>query len=383
MRAPLPALAAAALLLLAAPAGAADPIACPAVGTWIEPGKAKKLKIDDVIDEAAGRRIVLLGEQHATVEHQRWELQTIAAIHGRRPDLVLGFEMFPRRAQPVLDRWVKGELDERAFLLAVEWDRVWGYDPAYYMPLFHFARANRIRMVALNVDRAVVGRVGRDGIAGVPRDQREGVGDPAPPSAAYLDRLAEAYRQHRDDPAAKRPAPGDPAFLRFVDAQLLWDRAMAEALDAAARADKGRPVVGVMGMGHLEGRDGVPAQLAALGRKDAYVLLAWTLKDGCAPPAKGLADAAFAVAPSPAAQTVQLGVRMEPHAEGARIAFVAADSVAAAAGIVVGDVVIAAAGEAITGPGALGQVLRRMMPGVWLPLVVRRDGRMLDLVARF
>jgi S1-C subfamily serine protease len=57
--------------------------------------------------------------------------------------------------------------------------------------------------------------------------------------------------------------------------------------------------------------------------------------------------------------------------------------VAAASGLLAGDVVLAAAGEAISGPGALGQVLRRQAPGTWLPLVVRRDGRMLDLVARF
>ena len=374
----------AALAMLPAAGRAADAPACPAVGSWIEPGKTKPLKAEDVIDEAAGRRIVLLGEQHAQAEHQRWELHTIAAIHGRRPDLVLGFEMFPRRAQPVLDRWVKGELDERAFLDAAEWDRVWGHDQAFYLPLFHFARANRVRMVALNIDRAVVSRVGREGMARVPRDQREGVGDPASASAAYLDRLAEVYRQHQDDPVAKRPAPDDPAFLRFVDAQLLWDRAMAEALEAASRANKGRPVIGVMGMGHVEHRDGVPAQLAALGRKDAYVLSAWTRRDDCAPPAKGLADAVFVVAPSPAtAQPMRLGVMMEPHAEGARITLVAANSVAAAAGIAIGDVVLAAAGEAISGPGALGRVLRRQPPGTWLPLVVRRDGRMLDLVARF
>ena len=382
MRLPIAALMAA--LAAAASASAADPASCPAAGAWLEPGKEKPLKAEDVIDEAAGRRVVLLGESHDQAEHQRWELHTIAALHGRRPDLVLGFEMFPRRAQPVLDRWVKGELDERAFLQAVEWDRVWGYDAAAYMPLFHFARVNRVGMIALNVDRATVARVRRDGLASVPKDRREGVGDPVSARPAYLDRLAEVYRQHRDDPAAKRPAPDDSAFLRFVDAQLLWDRAMAEALDAASRTHKGRPVVGVMGMGHVEHRDGVPAQLAALGRKDAYAMLAWTGRADCARPAEGLADAAFVVAPSPAPpRSLILGVRLEPHPEGARIALVAADSVAAASGLLAGDVVLAAAGEAISGPGALGQVLRRQAPGTWLPLVVRRDGRMLDLVARF
>jgi uncharacterized iron-regulated protein len=55
-------------------AQAADPPGCPPLGVWVEPGKAKPLKPDEVIGEAADRRIVLLGERHATAEHQRWEL---------------------------------------------------------------------------------------------------------------------------------------------------------------------------------------------------------------------------------------------------------------------------------------------------------------------
>ena len=61
---------------------------------------------------------------------------------------MIGFEMFPRRVQPALDRWVKGELTEQEFLNAVNWRKSWGYDAKLYMPLFDFARMNRIPVVA-------------------------------------------------------------------------------------------------------------------------------------------------------------------------------------------------------------------------------------------
>ena len=59
---------------------------------------------------------MLLGEYHDRPDDHRWQLQTVAALAAEHPAVVLGFEMFPRRAQPVLDRWVAGELDERALL---------------------------------------------------------------------------------------------------------------------------------------------------------------------------------------------------------------------------------------------------------------------------
>lgn len=369
--------------IVAAGAGAAQ-AACVPAARWVEPGKKRPVESRAIVEEASDRRIVLLGEQHDQAEHQRWALHTIAALHGRRSDLVLGFEAFPRRVQPVLDRWVAGGLDERTFLAEVDWYRIWGYDPAGYLPIFHFARQNGVRMIALNVDRAVVARVGREGLARVPAGEREGVGDPAPAGASYLDRLAEAFRRHQEGADPPRPDPGDPRFLRFVEAQLLWDRAMAEALNAASRV-RGQPlVVALMGAGHLEHRDGVPAQLAALGHKDSYVMLPWNDGRDCGRLRKGLADAVFGLGPPAAAPpAARLGAVLAPDPEGARIASVATGSIAAAAGLLPGDVVLAAAGQAIADPGALGAAIRRQPPGTLLPLVVRRAGRLVDLVAEF
>lgn len=372
-----------AFMLLTVPSAGRAQLACAPVGAWIEPGKSKPVKVEDVIDEAADRHVVLLGETHDEPEHQRWALHTIAALHGRRRDMVLGFEAFPRRVQPVLDRWVQGSLDEKSFLSEVQWHRVWGFDPAPYMAIFHFARANRLRMVALNVDRAVVSRVGREGLAQVPPAEREGVGAPAPARESYLDRLAETYRRH-EGADAKLPDRVDPRFLRFVDAQLLWDRAMAEALNAASRAKDEPLVVGLMGGGHLEYRDGVPAQLHALGRKDAYVMLPWTEGRDCAGMRKGIADIVYGVAPSlSASPPPRLGVAFDPDPEGAKVRNVSAGGLAAAAGLKPGDVVLAAAGEVIADPTGLGEIVRRQPPGTLLPLVIRRDGRFVDVMVEF
>ena len=63
------------------------------------------------------------------------------------------------------------------------------------------------------------------------------------------------------DEAALTAAVGDPEFKRFVQAQLTWDRAMAEALVNAKRSSRRQRSSEVLGSGHVEDGNGVPHQL--------------------------------------------------------------------------------------------------------------------------
>jgi uncharacterized iron-regulated protein len=87
------------------------------------------------------------------------------------------------------------------------------------------------------------------------------------------------------------PAMTPDRLQHFIDAQSVWDRAMAEAIAAARIRYPGRPILAIMGAGHLENRNGVPHQLAALGITAATVLL--PVHDACTPPGAGYADAVF------------------------------------------------------------------------------------------
>jgi uncharacterized iron-regulated protein len=182
---------------------------CGAVGTWIDPATTETIAPDQLLAGLAQRPVVLLGESHDNAEHHRWQLHTLAALHGHNPDMILGFESFPRRVQPVLDQWVNGELDPIAFLEAADWAKVWNFDPTLYLPLFDFARQNRIPMIALNVDRDFVVRVRREGWSAIPADERLGLSDPAAAAPAYRELLAEVYAFEQLH-MAKHVEQGDP-----------------------------------------------------------------------------------------------------------------------------------------------------------------------------
>ena len=357
------------LALLALPARAQD---C-APASWLRLDGARPAPVapGELLDDAARREVVLLGESHDDADHHRWQLHTLAALHSRRPDMVLGFEAFPRRAQPVLDRWVAGELTQAELLAETQWDEIWNVPAELYAPLFEFARLHRIPLVALNVERKLTEAVARQGWDGVPQAEREGLSRPAPAPAPYREALARVHKAHES-----RVPLGS-----FIEAQQTWDRAMAEAL---ARQPRTRLAVGIVGSGHLRHGHGVALQLRDLGVRRVATLLPVEPAQ-CGKLAAGLADAAFVLPPRPAVKSPppRLGVRLEQQGDVVRLAEVVPGSLAERTSLQAGDLVVAAAGKPLKKVGELIAVVRAQPAGTWLPLQVQRGGATRELVVRF
>lgn len=348
---------------------------CPLPGEWQRDAVA--IPADTLMRELASQRVVLLGEQHARQAHHRWQLHTLAALHAHQPAMAIGLEMLPRKAQPALDAWVAGELDEAAFLSSSGWHEAWGYDPGLYLPILHFARMHRIPLVALNVTPELRRRLSQEGWETVPPAERHHLMPPAPPPPGYVSVLSEIYAQHPEDTESPE------GLERFIEAQLVWDRAMAEGLASAAQ--RVPLVVGLMGEGHLRHGHGVPHQLEDLGLRSHRTLLAWSAQRECPPP-EGVADALFGLGDEsryePAAPQ-RLGVLLIPDEAGIRIDRVVPGSVAAASGVREGDIIVLAAGRPLASVEQLVATIRRQAPGTLLPLEVVRDGEVRELLARF
>lgn len=350
---------------------------CVPVGQWVVPATQASLTPAQLLDSLKNDRVVLLGELHDRAEHHRWQLQTIAALQGQRPATVLGFEMFPRRSQPALDEWVEGRLGEAEFLDQSRWADVWGMPPPLYLPLFHFARMNRVPMIGLNVDRELVARVAKESWVEIPEEHRAGLSTPVPATPAYREWLSEVYRAH-----AKEDETASDGLERFIDAQLVRDRAFAEAIRDALRAHPSALVIGVMGSGHAEHRWGVPHQLASLGIEDVAVLLPWEKAKACDDLHADVADAVFGVdSPPEPAQRPRLGVMIGEAKPGVSVIEVLAGSVAEAAGIQAGDVIVEAGGQKLEGVVDLQRIVGHHPATKPLPLRLRRDGKAIEIEA--
>jgi len=372
---------------------------CVAPGTWLAPANSANLSTPEALTRVKNASVVLMGETHVIADHHRWHMQTVAQLYAQRPDMILGFEAFPRRVQSVLDQWVAGTLTEAEFLKQSEWDTVWRYDAKLYLPLFHFARMNHIPMVALNVDRSLLSKVSKAGWKAVPENERLGVGNPAAPSDGYVQMLSKSFGRHSNangehNGAPKGPGLNDPHFASFVDVQTTWDRAMAEAAASALKAarSQGRnpQLVGIIGRGHLDYGYGVPHQLADVGERSVKVLVPWDKLRPCAdltdgePPADLVYGLATTADYLPAeTDGPKLGVLIESAEGGVSVKKVLKDSIAETAGLKAGDLILSAAGQALAKSGDLVTIIKAMNPGTWLPLAVRRDGVEVEIIARF
>lgn len=368
---------------------------CVPEARWYIPQERRLATSPSIMATLAEHDVLLLGEVHDSQAHHLWQLQVIAAMHGIRENIAIGMEMLPRSVQPILDKWSANELTPEEFLRLSNWYDYWQFDADLYMPILQFARINRIPVYALNVDKSLVKNVRENGWSGVAVAERMGITDPAPAQEAYLDLLLETFGMHGAASAhgstssGTSPAAGaksDPRFLRFVENQLLWDRAMAQGLSDAWQRDRESFVIGIMGSGHVIFDFGVAHQLNSLGIRNVATATPWDGQFDCNSLNAGFADAVFGLSIPDEVEDNErprLGVNIENHRNGVRVVSVVEKSVAANAGMLNDDVIVEMAGRAVVNVREVVEQVRAMVPGTWLPLVVERKGQRVDLVGRF
>lgn len=255
-----PPIAAAAALLLAScvarPVQASDIPASPARlelpvpvtgarGSWtlVRAPERLEVSVDEAADALADADVVFLGEIHDSAEGHEAQLELTRAIAERRGGLVLSMEMLERDAQPRLDLFLGGAIDEGRFLAVA---RPWPNHDEHYRPALEFARRYGFPVVAANVPRRVAAAVARRGLTA-------GLGSPW--AARTVDVGDGEYRTRFD---ALMPAHGAAAATRRFDpdhafaAQCIKDDTMAASIAAALDAHPGLPVVHWNGMFHSD-----------------------------------------------------------------------------------------------------------------------------------
>lgn len=369
-------------------------VSCIDRGGWLNPKTNAYVPTNKIIKNAARHRVVLLGETHTNFDHHLWQLQTIAQIHGHNPNMILGFEAFSTDVQDVLDNWVAGNLSKKDFLTQSKWNEFWRFDSNLYMPIFNFARINNVPMVALNINRSLIKKVSSGGWESVKKADRHGITNPATPSAGYMKILKDVYEQHdkeKDKHGKEIKNQNSDDFDRFVDVQLTWDRAFAQNIASSLNENSGSVMVNIIGRGHIDYGFGVQSQLSSLGVSDVIALSPWDSFEDCAQlnienNAIAIADAVFAIAKSLHIEKTnkpKLGVFIEQGEGGVLVKDIVKESVGESAGIKTGDLIIKAAGFNLQSPGELIAIINSIAPGTWLPLVVLRDGKKIEIVARF
>ncbi len=211
--------------------------------------------LPQLMSKLRSARLLYVGETHSAYADHLLQLEVLKGMASNPDGLALGVEWFQARFQPVLDRYLAGEIDEAEMLRQTEYFQRWRYDYRLYRPIIRYAREKGIPIIALNASRELTGEIGRVGINGLPSELREELPDSYDVNDEdYEDKLREMFEAHE----LKGHAADEKAFERFVEVQLTWDETMAQRVAEYLNADPNRRVLVLAGKGHVAGRSGIP-----------------------------------------------------------------------------------------------------------------------------
>lgn len=217
------------------------------------------LSFDGIVEKLQDHQVVYIGESHTRYEDHLLQLRIIRAMYRQNPDLSIGMEMFSRADQEVLDKYIlEQSIDEEEFLRQSHYMIKWGYDYRFYQPIINFARRNRIPVVAINQDKAIVSKVyketGLEGLdetelAGIPTDLDISMPD-------YRQRISSVFRMHNGH------ANTQDQLNNFLQAQSLWDETMAESIASYLADNPQRRMAVIAGRGHVNKKNAIPPRVA-------------------------------------------------------------------------------------------------------------------------
>lgn len=250
----------------------------PAANFRVYDSSGKTVTLEDVVNAMSKADVVFIGETHDdAVAHQIESqlLQSATARYGpnasadSRRHLILSMEMFERDVQTILDEYLGGQILERMFFKD---SRPWSNYQTDYRPLVEFARANSLPVIASNAPARYansVSRLGRASLASLSQTAKAWLA-PLPYGQAGAAYAAKFNRFMESATAGHEPN----SKQYFLDAQVLRDATMAYAIAQNLKSQKKALVLHVTGIFHVEGRMGVPEQLASYRPQTRMIVVA-------------------------------------------------------------------------------------------------------------
>lgn len=352
----------------------------------------------DLAGRLASARLVLVGESHTSMDFHRAQLRLIEELSAAGREVLVGLEMYPYTHQEHLDRWVAGFLTEEGFLELSDWYDAWGYHWDYYRDVFLLARDRGLPLVGLNTPREVVTAVRREGFENLSPAEQAHV-----PESIDLD--SDEHRtlfrallgvNGEEDGEGLHAGMSDEQLEAMFAAQVTWDATMAwNAVRAIeARAGEGAVMVVLVGSGHLAYGLGIQRQAArwvhwegAADRAMATVIPIPMADDEGEPVAAvraSYADFVWGLPPAGDPLYPSLGLSTSEVSDDdprRRVIFVPEDSVAAAAGFQVGDVLLALDGRPLPDRRTYNRLMAAKRWGDRVAFTVDRTGDTVELTA--
>ncbi|MEM6426526.1 MAG: ChaN family lipoprotein [Cyanobacteria bacterium P01_D01_bin.128] len=207
--------------------------------------------------QMVGADVVYLGERHDSAADHKAQLSLIQALYSENQDLAIAMEMFQRPFQPVLDRYLAGEISETELIEQSEYEQRWGFPWEYYAPILQFAQTHNIPVIALNAPAEITRQVAQEGLDSLSGDDFQNI-----PPLTEIDTGNEAYQEFVRAAFGGHGSHGRFNFDNFFAAQVIWDETMAMSIANFKADNPDAQVVVLAGQGHVIYGYGIPSRVA-------------------------------------------------------------------------------------------------------------------------
>lgn len=175
---------------------------------WVKGEDGVVKTLEQVADDLSRYDVVFFGEFHGHSGVHLAQMRLFRALQQRYPDMTLSLEQFERDTQPLVDKYMAGEIGEKVL---TEEGRGWDNYEQSYRPLVEFAKDNGLPVVASEAPKQAViciSKEGPDFINEIPMPDREWVAKELHiEEGAYLDK----YMAFLMDSSTHGPAKEDEA----------------------------------------------------------------------------------------------------------------------------------------------------------------------------
>ncbi|MBE9520909.1 MAG: ChaN family lipoprotein, partial [Proteobacteria bacterium] len=218
---------------------------------------SRSRSFQNIMAKLANYQLIYVGESHTNYEDHKLQLEIIRDLYKRDPNLAIGMEMFTRSMQPVIDRYLNNEIDEKTFLKESHYFKTWRFDYRLYRDIINFAKFNNLPLVALNLEKNIVNQVFKNGGTTTLSEEDKELLPVARDLAmkGYRERIETAYLMH-----GGQGQTGD--FSGFLQAQALWDETMAETIVDYLTEHPDKRMVVIVGRGHVSKETAIPPRVA-------------------------------------------------------------------------------------------------------------------------
>lgn len=370
------------------------------IGDPARSGREVPVVLDGVTDTATGELItpeemakrlqgvgvLFIGENHTNQEFHDVQFRAIRALHEAGREVLVGLEMFPYPAQPVLDNWNDHRYTEEGFVELGGWYENWGYHWNYYRNIFLYARDKGIRMYAVNSPRDLVKSMRSKGFDALTPEEAAHLPPVIAPETEDYRRL---FRASFDSDDALHM--NEQMLAGLYRAQMTWDATMGWNALQALRQHGGKDAIMVVliGAGHVTYGMGAERQIAPHYDGRIASLIPVMVKDDDGKDVKqvrasyanfvwGLPEEIDTVYPS-----IGVSLMGKLGKDPGQIIQVSDDSVAERAGLKVGDVLLSLDGAPLASDNGLRKLMAGYRWGDVAKALVRRDGREITLDVPF